>query len=312
VAIRWDEQRQRYCSEFQQGGIRVFRRMPHGVTKAQAEEWEVKRRRALFDTGPLGNRPELTLAAALQLWLENTRRKNAKQAQGEARQWAGYLPSKLLREAPEVAEKAVSDWRKTAKASTINRRLAALKAAAKYAWKRGWIDSNVSGRITMLREPPGREVYLSAAQVRTLAASAPSEAGKAAIMLAAYTGLRSAELLALPKMPGRAVTLSIAAGKTGKPRIVPVPAPARPFLKFLPLGLTYWQWHSEFDAARKAAKMQHVRPHDLRHTCASLLINRDVDLYTVGRILGHAGPMTTARYSHLADRTLRKAMAKLR
>lgn len=164
----------------------------------------------------------------------------------------------------------------------------------------------------MLKEPAGREVYLTPTQIRALAAKAPTEACKAGIMLAAYTGLRSAELLALPKLPARVVTLSIAAGKTGKPRIVPVAAPARPFLRFLPLGLTYWQWHAQFLEARAAAGMDHVRPHDLRHSCASLLINRGVDLYTVGKILGHAGPQTTTRYAHLADRTLRKAMAKLR
>lgn len=313
MSVKWNAERQRYVSEFQQGGVRVLHRMPKGITKAQAEEWEVKKRRALFDVGPLGRKPELTLAAALQLWLEATRRKNAKQAASEAQQWAEYVGTKRLREAPEVAEKAVSAWiDEGSKASTINRRVAALKAAAKHAWKRGWIDENVSGRITMLREPPGREIYLTAAQVRALATSAPTAKGRAAIMIAAYTGLRSAEMLKLPKVPRGATALSIAAGKTGKPRIVPIAAPARPFLKFLPLGLTYWQWHAEFDAARKKAKMPHVRPHDLRHSCASLLINRGVDLYVVGRILGHAGPATTARYSHLADRTLRKAMAKLR
>jgi site-specific recombinase XerD len=36
-----------------------------------------------------------------------------------------------------------------------------------------------------------------------------------------------------------------------------------------------------------------------------------VDLFTIGKILGHSSPATTARYSHLNDASLKKAMAKL-
>ena len=63
---------------------------------------------------------------------------------------------------------------------------------------------------------------------------------------------------------------------------------------------------------REAAGMPHVRFHDLRHTTASWLINSGVDLYTVGKILGHSGPQTTARYAHLSTATLEQAMRKLR
>jgi integrase len=80
----------------------------------------------------------------------------------------------------------------------------------------------------------------------------------------------------------------------------------------LPLGISYWQLHKEFSAAREKAGMPHVQFHDLRHTCASWLINAGVDLYTVGKILGHSGPATTARYAHLSTQTLEKAMARLR
>ena len=93
---------------------------------------------------------------------------------------------------------------------------------------------------------------------------------------------------------------------------MPVPEPAQRFLRALPLGLSYWQLHKEFSVAREKAGLPHVRIHDLRHTCASWLINKGVDLYTVGKILGHASPMTTARYAHLAQGTLRRAMGRLR
>lgn len=58
--------------------------------------------------------------------------------------------------------------------------------------------------------------------------------------------------------------------------------------------------------------MGHVRFHDLRHSTASMLINQGVDLYVVGQILGHSSPATTARYAHLAQATLKKAMGRLK
>ena len=36
-----------------------------------------------------------------------------------------------------------------------------------------------------------------------------------------------------------------------------------------------------------------------------------LDLYTVGRLLGHADTATTERYAHLADEHVRKAAGKI-
>ena len=51
--------------------------------------------------------------------------------------------------------------------------------------------------------------------------------------------------------------------------------------------------------------------HALRHTCASRLVQRGVDLYTVSAILGHASINVTQRYAHLAQSGLKAAMQVL-
>jgi integrase len=131
-------------------------------------------------------------------------------------------------------------------------------------------------------------------------------------LLLAYSGLRASELLALSRQSPRTDTLTVV-GKGHKTRQVPVPPAARQHLSQLPLSLSYWQLRDGFDEARKKAGLpKGVTLHTLRHTCASWLINAGVDLYTVGRILGHSSPLTTARYAHLADASLKKAMRKLK
>ena len=62
-----------------------------------------------------------------------------------------------------------------------------------------------------------------------------------------------------------------------------------------------------FMEARKLAGLPDVHIHDLRHSYASALAGSGVDLYTVGKLLGHVNVASTARYAHLANDTLMAA-----
>lgn len=67
----------------------------------------------------------------------------------------------------------------------------------------------------------------------------------------------------------------------------------------------YW-----YKALRKAG-IKEFRFHDLRHTFASRLVMRGVDLYTVQTLLGHRTPAMVQRYAHLSPDHLRKAVERL-
>ena len=305
----------RWCVEFQQGGARVFRRCPPGVTKADAQQYEAAIRRDLFAARSLGVRPALPIAAALQHWLDGTlaHKRDQRMPKSNALTWAPFIEGRRIEDAPDVAQTAISQWTADGLGpATINRRLAALKAALRFAWKRGDTEANVSGRISALREPEGRQVYLTPAEVRRLAQAAPTPVCRAAIMLAAYTGLRAGELLRAERPKGRDGLLLVPVSKTGVARAVPVAAPARPYLKALPFAMAYRTLAGQFWIARKAAGMPHVRFHDLRHTAASMLANTGASLPVIGAMLGHKAPATTKRYAHLADKTLRAAVRKMR
>ncbi len=62
---------------------------------------------------------------------------------------------------------------------------------------------------------------------------------------------------------------------------------------------------------RKAADLEGVRLHDLRHTHASILVSGGASLPLIGALLGHTQPATTARYAHLFDEPLREATEKV-
>lgn len=52
---------------------------------------------------------------------------------------------------------------------------------------------------------------------------------------------------------------------------------------------------------RKAAGLEDVRIHDLRHSFASSAVGMGESLPMIGKLLGHSQVQTTARYAHLAD-----------
>lgn len=68
----------------------------------------------------------------------------------------------------------------------------------------------------------------------------------------------------------------------------------------------YHSFHAAFFKARDAAGLSDVRIHDLRHTFASVLINRGVSLYEVQELLGHSNAQMTQRYAHLQPNELRQ------
>lgn len=56
---------------------------------------------------------------------------------------------------------------------------------------------------------------------------------------------------------------------------------------------------------------KHITFHSSRHTCATLLLNSGVDIYTVKEILGHTDIGTTMKYTKVIDKTKRIAVNKI-
>lgn len=76
-----------------------------------------------------------------------------------------------------------------------------------------------------------------------------------------------------------------------------------------PLDVNNFRKH--WDRACRLADVGHVRPHDLRHTYASWLLQGGRSLAEVGKLLGHMSPVTTQRYAHLAELPSEQVLAAL-
>ena len=66
-----------------------------------------------------------------------------------------------------------------------------------------------------------------------------------------------------------------------------------------------------FYKAIRRAGIAGFRFHDLRHTAASWMVMKGVDLYRVQRILGQKDSRMTQRYAHLSPSYLREAVKVL-
>lgn len=148
------------------------------------------------------------------------------------------------------------------------------------------------------------------------------------IRLAAYTGIRRGELVALrwgdvdfdarKVVVRRAVSANVEASSTKSRRAREVPLPDQAAEALLRLAdrndftasddyvfanrfgrrIDGSALRRRFERARDAAGLRPLRFHDLRHTYGSLLVAGGVDLASVKSAMGHSRITTTERYLH--------------
>lgn len=282
------------------GGQRI-RRAAGTREEARALETELRRR---------AKTPQRGLEEALARHLVSTAQhlKAYKTVVSVARHVRPFLAGKTLEEAPKAAQEMVEEWTGKLTPATINRRLALLRRLCNLAFEWGWTDTQAGRRIKLLPGEVTRDYYLTPVQIETIAAAMPHCGNFVRALFA--TGLRKMELFRLRPEQIRDGCIILAADtKTRKPRIVPVPAYALPYLT-LPWPFTEHMLRVEWEAARESAGLSHIRLHDVRHSYASQLVMAGIPLRTVGELLGHTTPAMTQRYAHLSPAALSEAVAR--
>jgi len=82
----------------------------------------------------------------------------------------------------------------------------------------------------------------------------------------------------------------------------------------MPFDLKEYQAENSWRWVRKQMKLEADEEfiiHSLRHTCATRLVNNDIDLYVVKEWLGHSSIQVTEKYAHLSPSKLAHAVCAL-
>ena len=294
------------------GGQRVHRRIPQGTSARDAKQLEAELRAALGRKRAPSIPGDPPMSEVMGLYLQHCLTlRSPETAKYHALRLGPWVDGRRASEARQVAAAAIQAMRPHYKPATINRSLSALQKGLHLAWEKGMTPEDYSAHLKRLPENNQRDVHLSVEQVHKLAEVA-SERVRASIWIALLTGCRRGEILAIKPEDVGDDTITIRAGntKTLRTRIVPIIPALRPWLRYLPIGLTFEGLKSGFRRAREASGMPGVHFHDLRHSCATILIASGADLYTVAKVLGHSTIKMTERYAHHQTSAQRAALEK--
>jgi integrase len=216
--------------------------------------------------------------------------------------------------------------------ATFNRFRVAISHAFKIAVENKKVTENPGRLVKMQRENNERVRYLNQvlsgrremeetalrASIQKLCPGKESE-----IDLALHTGMRWGEQYGLRWQNVDLVrnVIKIMQPKGGKDQHIPINAQARhallklkafaPQAELVCPANNYDQHRDWWLDVLKDAAIDDFHWHDLRHTFASRLVMGGVDIFTVCRLMRHKNIQVTMRYSHLGDKHLAAAVAKL-
>jgi len=231
----------------------------------------------------------------------------------------------------EINSKDIEEYKKmriseNVKLSTINRELACLRTILNKAKEWGLLHSAIP-RIVLFKVDNQRIRYLTEPEAEKLIELSP-EPLKSIIILALNTGMRRGEIISLKwdNINFKDKMITLIDTKNKEKRIVWINnivletlsrIPRKTTSPFVFVGKDGINHISEhyishlFEKMVKKAKIKDFKFHDLRHTFASWLVMRGVNLKTVQELLGHKSFNMTLRYSHLAPEVKKQAVELL-
>jgi integrase len=185
----------------------------------------------------------------------------------------------------------------------------------------------------MLSKPKIRQFKVSAGRIRYLKdeeeirlfeALQDCEWLRNIVIFALNTGMRRGEIFGLQwfDVDFTRQVLKVRYTKNGKDRAIPMNQTVRELLSSMPKTNEYvfaspktggklTDLKKKFQAARKKAKLEDFRFHDIRHTFATRMGDAGVDIFTLAELLGHSDIRITKRYAHGTEENKRQAVEKL-
>jgi len=228
--------------------------------------------------------------------------------------------------------------------TTANKMLCALRRTLKEAQRLGLISADDYARATDLKAIPGSRLLrgraLSPPEMTALWSVCaidltPAGCRDTALLALLRAGLRRSEVVGLDVSDVNLATgaVTVRAGKGCKDRMTYLPpGTIKAVSTWLDLrdrspGPLLYPVHRSGSLIHRRlsdqavlgmltkrsvqAGIAPVAPHDLRRTFITELLTAGVDLFTVQQLVGHASPVTTARYDRRGEAAKRQAVALL-
>jgi len=272
-----------------------------------------------------------TVADAIQRYKESVlpAKKDRKKQESQLDWWAGELgPYTLADVTPALLGETRDKLGQDRGPATVVRYLAALSHVFTVAVKEwGWLENNPMRKVGKPTEPRGRVRFLSddttdgidGERTRLLNACKKSSNPylHTIVVLALSTGMRQGEILNLrwPDVDLNNGRIILHETKNGERRVVPLVGHALELLKAsskvrrLDTDLLFPGRNPQKPVfirapwleAVKAAGIEDLKFHDLRHSAASYMLMSGASLGEIAELLGHKTLQMVKRYSHLSE-----------
>ena len=203
------------------------------------------------------------------------------------------------------------------KNATINRHLEALSKIFNICISNKLIDKNPLQNVKKMKKNNYKIRFLSKDEEKRLFAYLPKYLSDI-VICALKTGMRKGEILNLKwgNIDFKVDCIELLNTKSGKKRKIPLSAKLKKVLlqikennesEYIFINPRTQKPFSDikksFNSAVKNAKIKNFRFHDLRHTFATRLIEKNIDIVVAKELMGHADISTTMIYVHYdADR----------
>jgi integrase len=212
--------------------------------------------------------------------------------------------------------------------ATVRHQTIVLKALFKRAIEWKLVTENPTKHVKVgIFKPTERKRFLSEEEAaRLLEACSPQL--RDVVLLGLHSGMRSAEIKKLrwPNINMSARTITVTGTKNGDDKLLPMSDPVCAMLERIagernhkpdgPVFLSRYgrpmkSFRTAWEAARKAAKLEDVHFHDLRHSFASFLVANGIATKALMELMGHRTEKMVHRYSHLTDEYKCRAVVNL-
>lgn len=201
------------------------------------------------------------------------------------------------------------------KDATINRHLSTISKMFNLCIAENMITQNPCKIAGKYREDNHKIRYLTAEEEERLfnAIDTDTEYLRPIIITALQTGMRKSEIFNLrwPQVDFKKGFIDLLKTKSGKERKIPISTKLDKVLRSLysvsnsdyvfvnpKTGRPFVDLKKSFHSLLNKANIENFRFHDLRHTVATRLVERGIELVVVQEILGHSKIETTMRYAH--------------